>query len=81
MTALAYLSIMPAARAAEALEARAAVLAAEAQHLQETLNATDAPEIHMIEANYFLSRLHHDTQWLTATARRIRSGDLPWPEP
>jgi DNA-binding PadR family transcriptional regulator len=81
MTALAYLSIMPAARAAEALEARAAALAAEAQHLQETLNATDALEIHMIEANYFLSRLHHDAQWLTATARRIRSDGLPWPKP
>ena len=81
MTALAYLSIMPAARAAEALEARAAALVAEARPLQETLNATDALEIHMIEASYFLARLHHDTQWLTATARRIRSGDLPWPKP
>ena len=81
MTALAYLSIMPSARAAEALEARAAALAAEARHLQETLKATDALEIHMIEAHYLLARLHQDTQWLTVAARRIKSGDLPWPKP
>jgi DNA-binding PadR family transcriptional regulator len=81
MTALAYLSIMPSARAAEALEARAAALAAEARHLQETLKATDALEIRMIEAHYLLARLHQDTQWLTATARRIKSDDLPWPKP
>jgi DNA-binding PadR family transcriptional regulator len=81
MTALAYLSIMPPARAAEALEARAAALAAEARRLQETLNATDALEVHMIEAHYLQDRLQHDTQWLTATVRRIQSADLAWPTP
>ncbi len=79
MTALAYLSIMSPARAAEALEARATVLAAEARCLQQALAATDAVEVHMVEAHYFLTRLHHDIEWLTATARRIKSGDLSWP--
>jgi DNA-binding PadR family transcriptional regulator len=81
MTALAYLSIMPPARAAEALEARAAALASETRQLQQTLKATGAREVHMIEAHYLQSRLHHDTQWLTATAHRIKSGNLPWPAP
>ncbi len=79
MAALAYLSIMPAAGAAEALDARAAALTGEAQRLQETLDATDAPEVHMIEVHYLLARLRHDREWLTATAQRIRAGDLTWP--
>jgi DNA-binding PadR family transcriptional regulator len=77
MAALAYLSIMPAARAAEALDARATALAGEAQRLQETLDAT--PEVHMIEVHYLLARLRHDREWLTATAQRIRTGELTWP--
>jgi hypothetical protein len=79
MAALAYLSIMPSARAAEALDARAAALTGEAQRLQETLDAAAAPEVHMIEVHYLLARLRHDGEWLTATAARIRAGDLTWP--
>jgi len=79
MTALAYLSIMPPARAAEALEARATAVAAEASHLQQTLKAADAVEVHMIEAHYLLARLQQDTRWLTAAARRVKAGDLSWP--
>ena len=51
-------------------------LDAEAQRLQETL---DAAEVHMIEVHYLLARLRHDREWLTATAARIRTGDLTWP--
>ena len=79
ITALAYLSIMPAERAVDALHARAAALADEAERLQATLDRTGAPEVHMIEAHYLLARLHHDRQWLTATAQRIRACELPWP--
>ena len=79
MAALAYLSIMPSARAAEALDARAAALTGEAERLRATLDATDAPEVHMIEVHYLLARLRHDREWLTATAARIRAGDLTWP--
>jgi histidinol-phosphate/aromatic aminotransferase/cobyric acid decarboxylase-like protein len=70
---------MPAERAADALHARATALADEAQRLQATLDRTGAPEVHMIEARYLLARLHHDRQWLTATAQRIQARDLPWP--
>ena len=38
-----------------------------------------APEVHMIEVHYLLARLRRDREWLTGTAARIRTGDLPWP--
>jgi DNA-binding PadR family transcriptional regulator len=79
MAALAYLSIMPAARAAQALRARAAALADEAERLQGILDGTGAAEIHMIEVHYLITRLRHDREWLTVTAQRIESGDLAWP--
>jgi DNA-binding PadR family transcriptional regulator len=77
--ALAYLSIMPPGRAALALRARANAVADEAQRLQAALDKADAPEIHMIEVHYLLSRLNHDRKWLTTTAHRIETGQLPWP--
>jgi hypothetical protein len=58
---------------------RAAALAGEAQRLRETLDATGAPEVHMIEVHYLLARLRHDREWLTATAQRIRTAELTWP--
>jgi DNA-binding PadR family transcriptional regulator len=79
MAALAYLSIMPPRRAALALRARAAAIADEARRLQGVLDAAGAPEAHMIEVHYLLTRLQHDRQWLTATARRIETGELAWP--
>jgi DNA-binding PadR family transcriptional regulator len=79
MTALAYLSIMTPERAADALRARASALADEAQRLQQTLDRTGAPEVHMIEAHYLLARLQHDREWLTATAQRIQDRELAWP--
>jgi DNA-binding PadR family transcriptional regulator len=79
MTALAYLSIMTPERAADALHARASELADEVQRLQETLDRTGPPEVHMIEAHYLLARLQHDREWLTATARRIQARELAWP--
>ena len=79
MAALAYLSIMPPRRAALALRARAAAIADEARRLQGVLDASGAPEVHMIEVHYLLTRLRHDRQWLTATARRIETGELAWP--
>ena len=33
----------------------------------------------MIEVYYLLARLKHDREWLAATARRIRDGELTWP--
>jgi hypothetical protein len=79
ITALAYLSIMTPERAADALHARATAVADEARHLRETLDRTSAPEVHMIEAHYLLARLHHDGEWLAATAHRIRARELAWP--
>jgi hypothetical protein len=79
MAALAYLSIMPSARATEALDARAAALTGEAQRLRATLDAAGPPEVRMIEVHYLLARLRHDREWLTGTAARIRTGDLTWP--
>ena len=79
MAALAYLSIMPPERAALALRARATALAGEAQRLQGYLDGAGAPEIHMIEVHYLLTRLQHDRQWLTATAHRIETRELAWP--
>jgi DNA-binding PadR family transcriptional regulator len=79
MTALAYLSIMPPGRAALALHARATAIADEARRLQGVLDEADILEVHMIEAHYLLTRLQHDRQWLTATARRIETGELAWP--
>jgi len=73
------LAVTASARAAEALDARAAALTGEAQRLRATLGAADAPEVHMIEVHYLLARLRHDRQWLTGTAARIRTGDLTWP--
>ncbi len=29
--------------------------------------------------HYLLARLKHDGEWLAATARRIRAGELTWP--
>lgn len=79
MTALAYLSIMPAGSAASALRARAAGVADEAQRLRTAIDDAGAPEARMIEAHYLLARLDHDERWLTATASRIETGDLRWP--
>lgn len=79
VAALAYLSIMPPGRAAEALRARAAAAGDEARRLQESLDGAEAAEIHMIEVHYLLSRLRHEIQWLAGTAHRIETGELAWP--
>jgi hypothetical protein len=79
MAALAYLSILSPERAAQALRRRAAAVSEEARRLQGVVDEAGAPEVHMIEAHYLLARLHHDRQWLTATARRAETGDLAWP--
>jgi DNA-binding PadR family transcriptional regulator len=79
MAALAYLSILPARRAAPALQVRATAIADEARRLQEVLDAAATPEARMIEVHYLLTRLQHDRQWLTATARRIETAELAWP--
>jgi len=79
MAALAYLSIMPPGRAALALHARASAIAGEAARLQGVLDASGVPEARMIEVHYLLTRLQHDRRWLTATARRIETGELAWP--
>jgi hypothetical protein len=78
VAALAYLSIMSPARAAEALRARATAIGDEARQLQEALDGAEAAEIHMIEVHYLLSRLRHDMRWLTGTADRIETGELAW---
>jgi DNA-binding PadR family transcriptional regulator len=79
MAALAYLSIMPPARAVPVLRARATAIADESRRLQAVLEEAGGSEVHMIEVHYLLARLKHDEQWLTATARRIETGELTWP--
>jgi hypothetical protein len=69
----------PPRRAALALDARAIAIADEARRLRGVLGAAGIPEARMIEVHYLLSRLEHDRQWLTATARRIETGELAWP--
>lgn len=78
MTALAYLSIMPPVRAAQALQARATALTAEAGRLQAVLDEAGVSEVHMIEVHYLVTRLRHDREWLTVTAGRIQAGELTW---
>jgi hypothetical protein len=78
VAALAYLSILSPADAAEALRSRATAIGDEARQLQEALDGAEAAEIHMIEVHYLLSRLRHDMQWLTGTAHRIETGELAW---
>jgi hypothetical protein len=66
-------------RATLALHARATAIADEARGLQGVLDAAGTPEARMIEVHYLLARLQHDRRWLTATARRIETGELAWP--
>jgi (p)ppGpp synthase/HD superfamily hydrolase len=72
---------MPPGRAASALRARAAAVAAEARHLRAALKEASTYEVHMIEVHYLLARLEHDKRWLAATADRIETGELQWPSP
>lgn len=78
-TALAYIGILPAERARELLEERAAEIRAEIERLSQALASTDVPELHMIEVEYLLSSLRQDAAWLTETVRRISEGELSWP--
>lgn len=77
--ALAYLSIMAPARAAEALRARATAITGETGRLRAALSEAAVPEVRMIEVHYLLSRLDHDREWLEATIRRVETGELAWP--
>lgn len=76
VTALAYIGILPPEEGAAVLEQRVELVSAEIRTLEQAVQDSGEPEIHMIEAHYLLSRLRHDVDWLRRTARRIETGQL-----
>ncbi|WP_063051997.1 PadR family transcriptional regulator [Nocardia arthritidis] len=76
VTALAYLGILPRGEAVAVLGKRVELISDAVRELEQTIHASAAPEVHMIEAHYLLSRLRHDVEWLERTAQRIAAGEL-----
>lgn len=80
LTALAYLGILTPETAASALQHRADRIQQEEARLGRALEeASDIPELHMIETHFYREQLHHERTWLDVTTQRIRSTDLAWP--
>lgn len=79
VTALAYLGILGPAQATAALGTRMELVGRAIHDLEQAIHDAGEPEIHMIEAQYLLSRLRHDLDWLERTARRIECGELGRP--
>ncbi|CCH33175.1 helix-turn-helix transcriptional regulator [Actinosynnema sp. NPDC047251] len=75
--AVAYAAILPADHAATLLEQRAARLGGELDALRQP---TGVREAHMLETAYWQSIVTAEVDWTRATARRIRDGDLDWPD-
>ncbi|AQA23308.1 transcriptional regulator PadR-like family protein [Rhodococcus sp. MTM3W5.2] len=78
VTALAYLGILQPAEAATVLERRVELIREAVRELEQAAMDPAEPEVHMIEAQYLLSRLRHDIDWLERTAQRIEAGGLSW---
>ncbi|TJZ78596.1 hypothetical protein FCG67_11285 [Rhodococcus oryzae] len=78
VTALAYLGILQPAEAVTVLEKRVELIRGEVRELEQAAHDPAEPEVHMIEAQYLLSRLRHDVDWLEGTAQRIEAGELSW---
>lgn len=80
LTALAYLGILAPDAAADALRHRADRIRHEETRLSQALDeASDIPELHMIETHFYRNQLHHERTWLETTIHRIGSADLAWP--
>lgn len=78
VAALAYLGILPSPEAAAVLGRRVELVGEEIGRLEQAIEDSAEPELHMIEAYYLLARLRHDVDWLASTARRIETGKLKW---
>lgn len=65
LTALAYLGIVTPDAAASALQRRADRIQHEETRLAHALEeASDIPELHMIETHFYRDQLHHERAWL-----------------
>ncbi len=82
--AVSHLGVLGPERAAEALGERAwrlaAIIAADQLRLEEAL-AASVPRLFVIEAEYVLSALRAERDWVLAIADDITSGRLAWPRP
>jgi len=83
--AVSHIGVLGPARAAEALSERAGRLAdlMEDDHrrLDEALAGGSVPRLFVIEAEYVLTLMQAERDWVLALADEIRAGDLTWPSP
>jgi DNA-binding PadR family transcriptional regulator len=82
--AVSHIGVLGPARAAEALAERAGRLAdlMEEDHrrLDETLADGSVPRLFVIEAEYALTMMQAERDWVLALADEIADGQLAWPE-
>lgn len=79
VAALSYLGILGKDDAILALRARIAALEAEVASINSDLDdATDVPEILLIEAEYERSQLRAERDWFVDIEDRLHSGELAW---
>ncbi|MBA8989802.1 DNA-binding PadR family transcriptional regulator [Curtobacterium pusillum] len=82
--ALAELENLPVSEAVDAVRARVAALVAERSSYDEALGAMRArglAERFWLDVSYVRAMLQAQIEWLSTTADRIASGDIPWDGP
>src|SRR5690606_18573248 len=52
----------------------------EQQRISDILSHAGVPDLHMIEAHYYLDTLRRDTEWIEHMIRRLEDGTLTWPK-
>ena len=81
--AVSHIGVLGPARAAEALAERGRRLAGlmdeDHRRLDETLAEGGVPRLFVIEAEYMLTLLQAERDWVLALADEIRDGELAWP--
>jgi DNA-binding PadR family transcriptional regulator len=82
--AVSHIGVLGPARAAEALSERAERLAVlmdeDHRRLDEALADGSVPRLFVIEAEYALTLMQAERDWVLALADEIRDGQLEWPE-
>jgi DNA-binding PadR family transcriptional regulator len=83
--AVSHIGVLGPERAADALVERAGRLDAliddNQQHLDEALASGSVPRLFVIEAEYALTMLRAEKEWVLGLAEDINSGRLAWPLP
>ena len=81
--AVSHIGVLGPARAAEALDERAERLAVlmDEDHRRLDDAMTSVPRLFVIEAEYALTMLQTERDWVLALADEIRAGELAWPQP